>query len=445
MPKPCAFFTDTESLRLTCPVLLVLAAVPVPAIAQEHAETDDSESVQEFMSSPEAIERAEFSRTYRRAPDDSRALIEELRKEKDPLIERSLLSPVQDGWDRLNDGIEDAIGLRFGMTYTALYQQATASIGPDNAGGGVFELFGLWQLVGTPGETDGGIVFTLEHAHKYTDIPPDELGESVGSINKTVNEFGNEGFGFTDLYWLQHLADGRLSLRFGRIDQSDVFNAGAFTSDKLYFLAEPFSGNPTLPFPEHGLGFAADFSPDGAVYVGLGGAAAVGDKNGSTVGQLDDGEYFFIFEGGYSPEVEGQGRGHYSINVWAVNERVAEGLPSGRGLSLNFDQQFREAFGVFARYGLADEGGILTEQYAAAGAVATRPFDRHHDRAGVALSWSRPAERALPDQWNAEIFYRLQLTSTMQLTPSVQLIVDPAENPAEDAIAVFSLRARLEF
>lgn len=435
----------------TCSLAVIAALlVGVPLYAQEeHAESqsdeEHAESVDELFESPEAAERAHSSRTHRRSPNDAPEQLIRLSQERDALIEAAPLEPLLRAWDGLNDDMEDRIGLRLGMTYTALYQQATASIGSDNAGSGVFELFGNWHLVGTRGDTDGNLVFTLEAAHKYTNIAPDELGESIGSINKTVNEFGNEGLGFTDLYWLQHLADDRLSLRVGKIDQTDVFNAGSFTSDKLFFLGEPFSGNPALPFPEQGLGFAADFTPDGHIYVGVGGSTAVGDRHGSSLDQLDSGEFFAIFEGGYAPIIEGHGRGNYSASIWTIDERVHEGLPSGRGFSLNLDQRIHESYGAFMRYGLADGGGVETRQYVSGGALATRPFDRHHDSTGVAISWSQPAEHHLRDQWNGEVYYRLQLTATTQLTPSVQLIIDPSHNTAEDTIAVFSIRARFEF
>ncbi len=44
-----------------------------------------------------------------------------------------------------------------------------------------------------------------------------------------------------------------------------------------------------------------------------------------------------------------------------------------------------------------------------------------------------------------EAFYRLQLTQGFRVTPSVQLLFDPALNPDDDFIAVFGMRGVMSF
>jgi porin len=61
------------------------------------------------------------------------------------------------------------------------------------------------------------------------------------------------------------------------------------------------------------------------------------------------------------------------------------------------------------------------------------------------MPWSRTADSGLDDQYTAELFYRLQLTQNLAITPDVQLIIDPALNPDEDNIWVFGLRRRMAF
>jgi porin len=51
----------------------------------------------------------------------------------------------------------------------------------------------------------------------------------------------------------------------------------------------------------------------------------------------------------------------------------------------------------------------------------------------------------LRDQYAVELFYRLQLSSSFELTPDIQFMIDPSLNPAHDFIAVFGARARLSF
>jgi hypothetical protein len=42
-----------------------------------------------------------------------------------------------------------------------------------------------------------------------------------------------------------------------------------------------------------------------------------------------------------------------------------------------------------------------------------------------------------------EAYYRLQITEQLALTPDIQYLVDPAQNPTEDSLWIFGLRARV--
>ena len=63
---------------------------------------------------------------------------------------------------------------------------------------------------------------------------------------------------------------------------------------------------------------------------------------------------------------------------------------------------------------------------------------------GLGLNWGR-ASGTTENQYIGELFYRLQLAQNLQLTPSIQLVVNPANNPDENLIGVLGLRARLTF
>jgi porin len=45
----------------------------------------------------------------------------------------------------------------------------------------------------------------------------------------------------------------------------------------------------------------------------------------------------------------------------------------------------------------------------------------------------------------AELFYMLQLTQRLAITPDVQVVVDPPLNSDEGVIGVFGMRGRLSF
>lgn len=65
---------------------------------------------------------------------------------------------------------------------------------------------------------------------------------------------------------------------------------------------------------------------------------------------------------------------------------------------------------------------------------------RPSDRTMAALWRHRPArvKYSVP-----RIYYRWQVLKILAITPDVQLLINPALNPNEDVIGVFSIRGRI--
>jgi hypothetical protein len=88
--------------------------------------------------------------------------------------------------------------------------------------------------------------------------------------------------------------------------------------------------------------------------------------------------------------------------------------------------------------------GVPAEKAASAGV-------EYSPRVGRALTaglgWARPSEDTygpgLGDEYVTELSYRLQLTKNFSLLPDVQIVFNPALNPAEDRFWVLGLRASL--
>jgi porin len=56
-------------------------------------------------------------------------------------------------------------------------------------------------------------------------------------------------------------------------------------------------------------------------------------------------------------------------------------------------------------------------------------------------AWSKPADETLRDEYVIEASYIYQWSKNLSLTPDIQLIIDPADNPAESKVWVFGIRA----
>ncbi len=70
-------------------------------------------------------------------------------------------------------------------------------------------------------------------------------------------------------------------------------------------------------------------------------------------------------------------------------------------------------------------------------------LNRNRDLMGLGLNWGEPGDDNLDDQYTAEIFYRFQFSQNFAITPSAQVILDPALTPDDDELFFFGLRGRL--
>jgi porin len=103
----------------------------------------------------------------------------------------------------------------------------------------------------------------------------------------------------------------------------------------------------------------------------------------------------------------------------------------------------------FIRAGYAEDGSSPLERTLSAG-VAYQPNPigtSAGDLLAFGANWGKPNETVfgdeLDDQYAFELFYRLQVTQELAITPDIQLLIDPVLNPDEDSIWVFGLRPRL--
>ncbi|WP_163340742.1 carbohydrate porin [Desulfopila sp. IMCC35008] len=356
-------------------------------------------------------------------------------------------------WDEWKGKIADRTGLSFGIDYNALGFAATESLGEDTSASGVFRVFGTWNLIGRGTNNTGGIVFKFENRHAYTDFAPNEFGTQLGYAGLLNVVFSDQGWRTTHLHWRQVFNNGRGFAYAGFLDTTDYVDA--------YVLASPWTGFSNLAF-ETGSGTIGGL-PDGALGIMVGGfvsdkiyaAASIADANAESndIGGgfdtfFNDFETFKSLEIGWTssqPALYLVNNVH--VSLWQIDEHESAETLDGWGVVFSASGVVGDQWMPFIRGGWAEDGGSFYEAALALG-FGYQPKDSN-DLLGVGLHWSRPNESTLgtnlEDQFTGEVFYRLQVIDKFALTPSIQLLVDPALNPDENVIAVFGLRARVAF
>jgi porin len=159
---------------------------------------------------------------------------------------------------------------------------------------------------------------------------------------------------------------------------------------------------------------------------------------------FNDNEYFKTIELGWTTSQDRFYIDNTHLTLWHMDSRMMAGLPSGWGANFSFAHSFDDKWLPFFRAGYADGGGTLLQKSVSAGIGYHLEDDI--SLLGLGFHWGQPNEDTfgpgLDDQYAMELFARFQVTQNIQVTPDIQLIINPALNPTDDHSWVFGLRAR---
>ena len=343
-------------------------------------------------------------------------------------------------------------GFDFGIDYHMVGFHVTASNGDTNSASGVVRLFGNWELVGRGTKNSGSLVFKIEHRHAYTDVSPVDFGAEVGYGGLFQSTFSDQKGRLTNLYWKQHLLDSRMMVYAGFLDVTDYVD--------VYLMASPWDGFGNLVFatgsatigslPDGALGIMASGWLTDKMYVVAGIADANPDQTKPFDGfntLFEEGETFKSLEFGWTTSKERLFFDNVHITLWQVDEREKAGVPSGKGVSFSLVKTFNENMMGFVRGGRSDGSGSILESSVSAGIGYLQP-EYNNNVLGIGVNWGQPNKEVYgddaKDQGTMEVFYRIN-TKYVQITPSLQLVVNPVSNTDKHVIAVFGLRLGAQF
>jgi porin len=370
---------------------------------------------------------------------------------KAPVVRLDIASAAQRSYHDFKERVESEYGLTFGIDYNLLYQHASKSPGEENAAGGALRLFGIWQLLDQDSGHPGSIEFKVENRHRLsTDVAPAALAGEIGYAGLTAVPFSDAGTILTNLYWHQSFLDNRLAYIVGIVDVTDYVGVYGLVNPWTDFINLAFSTDPTTPAPDQGFGAAVRWNPAEHYYVLAGLADANGnprDPTDSVDGFFNDGEYFKHIEAGWFGSWESRFDDNIHLAYWHADERTAAGVPDGWGVQASFSRKLRERWLPFLRIGYAEGGGAPLDRSVSTGFAYYPSGDG--SVFGLGINWGRPNYDSFgaetDDQYTLEAYYRFQLFERLTITPDLQLIKHPAQNPDHDVVWIAGLRARLTF
>ena len=423
-----------RTLRITTP-FSVATLVALAATGGASAQSEPSES-----------DRGDARDLFTSSPDDVLSYLTDMRFDRSSVTQYDPFTLLRGETRKMNNRLDKAARIRLGFALTSVYQYATWAKGPKNAASSDFDFFGRWRPLQTR-ETLGFVIFQAEARwSQLTDIAPQDLSVSIGSLWGTSNGFSDNLIRLKQIYWQQFLLDNTLSYRIGKLDQSAVFNTNRMQSDNLYFLNAAFSDNPTMAYPDNGLGGDVLWRPHNLVYFGYG-ISLTNEQflESSADPLLADAEWFTALEVGFTPWFDDLGGGKYRLTAWHTSATKSSMAPASTGFALSCDQDFGSKWLGFLRYGYSDGHLTETDMIVSGGLAFKQVLGKMDDIAGVGAAWGRPSDPTARDQFVAEAFYRLQLTPAIQVTPDAQLIVHPSFSPQQSTVWVLGVRVRITF
>jgi porin len=399
---------------------------------------------------------------------------------RDSLWERDTLTG---GFGGLNEALEPS-GIEFAFSLTNIYQQnargGTSTSRNQGRWSGSYDLEMTADLERLFGIQGAEVYLLAEGTWSRKDI--DET--SVGSAFGVNGDFApREAFNIIEFWYQQSFFDDTLRIRIGKLDMTGgfdhrgcpvSFDCNAYANDEnTQFLNSALVNNPTIPFPDYGLGVIVFWNPFGDWYLSFGAADAQADKRETGINTAFHDEDYFVYmaETGITPRfnsANGLLQGAYRVGIWYSPEPRANSQAdaAGRawrddtGLYLSVDQLLAkensapddtQGLGAFFRYGYASAKTNDITDFCSFGVQYQGLLDgRDDDVLGIGYArgfFSDRASNVYRDDYESvfEAYYNAKVTRWLNFSPSVQYVANPGGTGSTQDAVVVALRATMTF
>lgn len=301
---------------------------------------------------------------------------------------------------------------------------------------------------------------------------------SVGSYFGTnADGAPRRSFDLTEAWYEQLFGTGS-RIRVGKLDITGgfechgcpvSFDGNTYANDETsQFLNPALVNNPSIPFPDYGLGIVLFHSPSDGWYASAGMVDAQADARETGFNTAFNGEhdYFYVFEAGFTPQfnsANGSLQGAYRFGLW-LDSQDKTSFDSGKktrsdtGFYVSCDQVIVkensnpddfQGFAVFGRYGFADGDRNEIEHFFSAGCQYQGLIqDRDQDVIALGLahgSFSDKAHIAQDHETVCELYYNTVITKSLSIAPSLQYVINPAADAKISDSLIIGMRVQMTF
>ncbi|MET0068020.1 MAG: carbohydrate porin [Candidatus Thiodiazotropha sp.] len=359
------------------------------------------------------------------------------------------ITDAQAGYFIFKQRLSDDYGFAYTIEYSPQFQWDLGFNG-NYTGNDETNLIAQWALVNPADVKAGSLMAWYQISRTFSRRNTSEFMQEVGIITP-VNGGDTAPGDYRDLWqmlaWEQWFLEDSLRIGAGKLTTRTFLNLNRYAvGDREDFLTPQLVNNTVAPFTaRNGMGLFAQYHMDQAYLTGMM-READGTSEGISFDTIDSGKWEYALELGMTPEnLFGAGEGIYRFTAYYTDEigDASDAQPSGWALAMSFDQDFGSEYGGFFRYTYADNPWRAFSQRIAGGIQIKHPFGYQFDRIGIAGWWAEPTDSSLSGETGLEAFFKLQLAPNIEVTPDLQLILNPQGNTDRSQVLIGSIRLRV--
>lgn len=349
------------------------------------------------------------------------------------------VDPVFDRYFQWKENLAEGIGLNFVIEDRMINQWGDGASIYDNE----INVIARWDLVESSAFGNGSFNVWGQFAQSIGGKTGSKFQSDLGVLSPMNG--GNGGPSNTNeilhmLAWEQIAPGAKFRVQAGKLAARTLVNLNRYANgDSEMFFSPMLGNNPVVPYTALlGIGVFAQWKEEDWYVSGF--VRGADTETGISFDAISDGDLQYVAEAAWTPTFEGLGQGEYRFTFSYDVETATR--PQVLTYSLSTDQDLGERFGAFFRYAYGD-GTFRAFDYRIAGGFQLKePLGFRFDRLGVGAWWGNPSNSALGSETGLEVFYKAQIKPFLELTPDVQLVINPALSN-DDFEAVVGLRFRL--
>jgi hypothetical protein len=276
-----------------------------------------------------------------------------------------------------------------------------------------------------------------------------DLAKAMGQLT-AINDYPVNQDIFAQLSYTQAFPGDKILLTVGQYPFFNFDSNQYLANQQINFNSYIFSQNGSATYPNAGLGAYAQLNLSSQLQVAAG-LQNASDIAGATLTTRDFGAggYAWFAYGQWTPKFQGLGSSQYSFLYYAVP--TVSSQSASHGWSVNAVQNLNNTWALFGRANQAADFLTPIRSSLALGAAMNNPLGRSAtDQIGLAIGYSTasppPSNPAgARNETVLEAYWSWTVLGGWLLTPSVQVVLDPAFAPDRTSSWTLSLRGAMMF